>query len=111
MLHPTFEEMQDKICKDTDDKENIENSRFAIIIGVSRRARQLVDIDNKKMEKEGIVKVEYRNGKRIETRQYGEYQGCKKYLSTAIDEVYNGDIHIIDGGTNRNEDDNIKYLF
>ena len=73
MIHPSYFELMDIVNKDVKPgEEKVVTSRYSIVLGTAKRARQLVAAD--KMEYNGQV---------------------EKPLSIAVDELKNGEIHII----------------
>ncbi len=74
MLHPSYADLMKAINKDTESgEESILNSRYAIVLATSKRARQLVDGKAPKVD-----------------------QDCTKPLSVAISELYQGKIQILE---------------
>ena len=73
MIHPSYFELMDIVNKDVKDgEEPVVTSRYSIVLGTAKRARQLVAADK------------------------NEYRGqVEKPLSIAVDELKNGEIHII----------------
>lgn len=78
MLHPSFSEMMNKINKEGE--EPVIKSRYSIVMGTAKRARQLVD--------KGYMELE---------------DHSRKPLSIAVEELYNGDIRIL------NEEEKAEY--
>ncbi len=76
MIHPSYVELM-KVVNDNVEigEEPVVNSRYSIVIATSKRARQIIAGDEP-LTPNGDV---------------------KKPLSTAVDELYRGDIHIIPG--------------
>lgn len=73
MLHPSYTELMERINgEEIDGEEPVINSRYSIVIATSRRARQLISGDHP------LVKA-------------GE---GSKPLSIAVEELYDGKIHI-----------------
>ncbi|MBO4873231.1 MAG: DNA-directed RNA polymerase subunit omega [Lachnospiraceae bacterium] len=70
MLHPSFSEMMAKINEDG--KEPIVKSRYSIVMGTAKRARQMVD--------KGYMELE---------------DHSRKPLSIAVEEMYNGEIRFL----------------
>jgi len=74
MLHPSYTELMEKInVEDNEGEEPVINSRYSIVIATSKRARELID----------------RNDARVESAD-GE-----KPLSVAVHELFEGDLKII----------------
>ncbi len=78
MLHPSYKELMDKVNSEAPEGEPpIVNSRYSIVIAAAKRARQLIagaesDVEN--------------------------YQS-KKPVSVAVEELMNGSVKIISGGS------------
>ena len=73
MLHPSYTELMERINgEEIDGEEPVINSRYSIVIATSRRARQLISGD------QPLVELE---------------EGSKP-LSIAVEELYDGKIHI-----------------
>ena len=73
MIHPSYFELMEMVNKDVPEGEKpIITSRYSIVLGTAKRARQLVAADHTMY-----------NGK------------AEKPLSIAVDELKNGEIHII----------------
>ena len=72
MLHPSYREVMDKVNEASTDGEPIVNSRYAIVLGAAKRARQLVAAD--KTVVDGVQ---------------------KKALSIAVDEIMKDTVHIL----------------
>ena len=70
MLHPSFSEMMNKINEEG--KEPVVKSRYSIVMGTAKRARQMVD--------KGYMELE---------------DHSRKPLSIAVEELYEGDIRIL----------------
>ncbi|MBR6704048.1 MAG: DNA-directed RNA polymerase subunit omega [Lachnospiraceae bacterium] len=70
MLHPSFSEMMNKINEEG--KEPVVKSRYSIVMGTAKRARQMVD--------KGYMELE---------------DHSRRPLSIAVEELYNGDIRIL----------------
>lgn len=70
MLHPSFSEMMTKINEEG--KEPVVKSRYSIVMGTAKRARQMVD--------KGYMELE---------------DHSRKPLSIAVEEMYNGDIRFL----------------
>ena len=83
MLQPSYSELMDRLNQYNSGQNQI-NSRYSIVIVVSKRARQ---INNKENILEGTNKNE-------------------KPVSIAIDELYNGKIKIIAGQEQKSNLDN-----
>jgi len=76
MIHPSYFELMDIVNKDVKQgEEKVVTSRYSIVLGTAKRARQLVAAD----------KTEYKGQ-------------IEKPLSIAVDELKNGEIHIIRQG-------------
>ena len=72
MLHPSYKELMEKVNEAAPEGEKIVNSRYSIVMGTSKRARQITSA------REGIVEV-----------------GAPKALSVAVDELDNEKFHIL----------------
>ncbi|MCI7097494.1 MAG: DNA-directed RNA polymerase subunit omega [Lachnospiraceae bacterium] len=74
MLHPSYNELIEKV-NDTVEagEEPIVNSRYSIVIAAAKRARQLIAGDEALIDK----------------------PSSDKPLSTAVEELYQGKVHII----------------
>ena len=73
MLHPSYTELMERINgEEIDGEEPVINSRYSIVIATSRRARQLISGDQPLVE---------------------AAEGSKP-LSIAVEELYDGKIHI-----------------
>lgn len=73
MLHPSYTELMERINgEEIDGEEPVINSRYSIVIATSRRARQLISGDHSLVE---------------------AAEGTKP-LSIAVEELYDGKIHI-----------------
>lgn len=70
MLHPSYSELMTKI--NAKNKEPVVKSRYSIVMGTAKRARQLVD--------KGYMELE---------------DHSRRPLSIAVEELYKGDIHIL----------------
>ena len=74
MIHPSYVELMKVVNNSTEiGEEPVVNSRYSIVIATAKRARQIIGGDEPLME--------------------GADE--KKPLSTAVDELYTGKIHII----------------
>ena len=70
MLHPSYSELMNKINKD--DSNKVVKSRYSIVMGTAKRARQMVD--------KGYMELE---------------DHARKPLSIAVDELFDGDVKIL----------------
>ena len=79
MIHPSYVEMIERINGDSIDKEEapLVTSRYSIVLATAKRARQLI------AGAEPYVNQFDRNGKE------------RKPLSIAVDELYEGKVHIL----------------
>ena len=75
MIHPSYVELMKVVNQDADEVgvEPVVNSRYSIVIATAKRARQLIKGDEPKVP----------------------YADSTKPLSTAVEELYTGQIHII----------------
>jgi DNA-directed RNA polymerase subunit omega len=75
MIHPSYVELMKVVNHNTEaDEEPVVNSRYSIVIAAAKRARQLIAGDE--------PLVAHANG--------------KKPLSTAVQEIYEGKVTILD---------------
>lgn len=78
MIHPSYKEMIEKINAGQDQEEApLVTSRYSVVLATAKRARQLIDGAEPKVE------AEYKNGK------------PRKPLSIAVDELYEGKVNIL----------------
>lgn len=79
MIHPSYVEMIDRINGDNGDREEapLVTSRYSIVLATAKRARQLI------AGAEPYVNQFDRNGKE------------RKPLSIAVEELYEGKVHIL----------------
>ncbi len=82
MIHPSYVELMRVVNQDTEDLGEVPvvNSRYSIVIASAKRARQLIDGAEPKVET----------------------TGNRKALSIAVDELYNQKVHIL--GEDESED-------
>ncbi len=74
MIHPSYKEMMEAVNKKSeDDTTPIVSSRYSIVMATAKRARQIV------------------NGDEPLTDEVGD----RKPLSIAVDEIYEGAVHIL----------------
>ncbi|MGN0293670.1 MAG: DNA-directed RNA polymerase subunit omega [Lachnospiraceae bacterium] len=74
MLHPSYNELIEKVNDSVEaGEEPIVNSRYSIVIAAAKRARQLIAGDEALIDK----------------------PSSDKPLSTAVEELYQGKVHII----------------
>lgn len=74
MLHPSYNELIEKVNDSVEaGEEPIVNSRYSIVIAAAKRARQLIAGDEPLIDK----------------------ASSDKPLSTAVEELYQGKVHII----------------
>lgn len=79
MLHPSYFELMQKVNDGVEPgEEPVVSSRYSIVIAASKRARQIVESDNK----DGYHRPP-----------------DKKPLSIAVNELYNGDFKIVSTDT------------
>ena len=76
MIHPSYKELMNAVNNDAPEGEPIVHSRYSIVMGAAKRARQLVAADHC-----------YYNGE------------PQKALSIAVAELENGEIHIVSEGS------------
>jgi len=80
MLHPSYKEMIEKLNADANtDPEDapLVTSRYSIVLAAAKRARQMIG------GAEPLIKATDENGK------------MRKPLSLAVDELYEGKVHIL----------------
>ena len=82
MLHPSYKEMIDKMNATKSEGDVEIHSRYSLVIAAAKRARQI------NSGSEPLVDV---NGK-------------EKNLSTAVDELFAGKVHIIENSESASED-------
>lgn len=74
MMHPSYREMMEAVNKESeDDTTPIVSSRYSIVMATAKRARQIVDGDAPLVD---------------------DAEG-KKPLSIAVEEIYQGKVHIL----------------
>ena len=77
MIHPSYSELMTKINANGTAEDPVVKSRYSIVMGTAKRARQLV------------------------AAEHYMYNGEKrKALSIAVEELYRGEIHILREGEN-----------
>ncbi len=81
MMHPSYREMMEVVNKESeDDTTPIVSSRYSIVMATAKRARQIIDGDAPLIDKaEG-----------------------KKPLSVAVEEIYQGKVHVLPDDTDKN---------
>ena len=73
MIHPSYTELMEAINEGAEmEDEPLVTSRYSVVLATSKRARQLIA------------------GKDVMVPSYG-----KKPLSTAVEEIYKGKVHIL----------------
>ncbi len=72
MLHPSYTELMELINKDSDEDTPVVNSRYSVVMAAAKRARQIID------HKDSLPE-----------------EMAHKPLSTAVQELWDGDIRII----------------
>ena len=85
MLHPSYTELMDLINQDSEEDSPVVGSRYSVVMAAAKRARQIID------GKTGISDDE-RN----------------KPLSTAVQELWDGDVKIIPEDTNLEDENEIR---
>lgn len=84
MLHPSYTELMNAVNSEVEEGEKpVVSSRYSIVIAAAKRARQLI------AGAESLV---------------DDYQN-KKPLSVAVEELMEGDVKILSGGDEMEEDD------
>lgn len=87
MIHPSYFELMDIVNKDVQPgEEPIVTSRYSIVLGTAKRARQLVEAENVYIDR----KIKDQEPAVIRTMSTGI-----KPLSIAVKELQEGDIHIV----------------
>ncbi|MBQ0026573.1 MAG: DNA-directed RNA polymerase subunit omega [Lachnospiraceae bacterium] len=79
MLHPSYKELMEKVNQDKTGDEVIVASRYSIVLGTAKRARQITSAEERKRFKEGAAYVPPK----------------RKALSVSVDEFMNDEVHII----------------
>ena len=75
MIHPSYKEMMEAVNSESeDDTTPIVSSRYSIVMATAKRARQLVSGDDPLVPENNAV---------------------RKPLSIAVDEIYEGAVHIL----------------
>lgn len=84
MLHPSYKELMQKVNEGSEDGNPIVHSRYSIVLGTAKRARQITAAEYKKAEK---------------AKSFGEKpplrDASKKALSIAVEELDSEKIHIV----------------
>ena len=74
MIHPSYVELMEVVNEDVEiGEEPVVNSRYSIVLAAAKRARQIID----------------------GAETYVENPKCNKPLSIAVEELYNGDVKIV----------------
>ena len=76
MIHPSYKELMNAVNKNSEDGEPIVHSRYSIVMGTAKRARQIVASD-----------------------RLNHICDKRKALSIAVEELAEGDIHIVSEGS------------
>ena len=84
MLHPSYVDMMDAVNSDAPEGEEIVQSRYSIVMASAKRARQIVDEVTK-------------TGGRYDDRRTEPVTLDEKPLSMAVNELYEGKVHILPG--------------
>ena len=84
MLHPSYKELMEKVNSQSEDGENIVNSRYSIVLGTSKRARQIVAADYAQIKRSKDL------GEKMTDRD-----ASKKALSIAVEEFDSEKVHIL----------------
>ena len=73
MLHPSYTDLMQAVNKEVESgEEPVVNSRYSIVLATAKRARQLIDGAEPRVE-----------------------AACNKPLSIAVDELYNSQVKIL----------------
>lgn len=83
MLHPSYNELIEKVNDSVENNEPIVNSRYSIVIAAAKRARQLIDEEQTARQKQAA------GDKTVVV------PSIVKPLSTAVEELYKGEVHIM----------------
>ena len=84
MIHPSYTELMEAINEGSEmEDQPLVTSRYSVVLATSKRARQLI------AGREPLVPAE-----------------GKKPLSTAVDEIYKGKVHILPEETETEEEEN-----
>ena len=90
MLHPSYKELMEKVNASSETGEKIVKSRYSIVLGTAKRARQITAAEFQKLEAaKKDEKTTVANDKPIFK------DARKKPLSIAVEELDRGDIHIL----------------
>ncbi len=73
MIHPSYTELMKEINSKAQDESEVVHSRYSIVIAAAKRARQLI----------------------AGAEPYSETTPDEKPLSVAVDELYSGEVNII----------------
>ena len=88
--HPSYKEIMDKVNSSSPDGEKIINSRYSVVLGTAKRARQITAAEYLKIEEEKKAeKASSLNEKPIFR------DARKKALSIAVEEFDNDKVHIL----------------
>ncbi len=85
MLHPSYTELMDLINQDSDEDTPVINSRYSVVMAAAKRARQIID------GRTGLSEEE-----------------THKPLSTAVKELWDGEIKIIREDSDGEDEDEIR---
>lgn len=85
MLHPSYTELMDLINQDSDEDTPVVGSRYSVVMAAAKRARQLID------GKTGLPE-----------------EDLHKPLSTAVQELWDGDIRIVREDTDMEDENEIR---
>lgn len=85
MLHPSYTELMELINKDSDEDTPVVGSRYSVVMAAAKRARQIID------GKTGLPEEE-----------------THKPLSTAVNELWHGDIKIVREDTDLEDENEIR---
>ena len=83
MIHPSYTELMKEINSKAQDETEVIHSRYSIVIAAAKRARQLI----------------------AGAEPFCETTEDEKPLSVAVEELYSGDVNIIQDPEYINEDD------
>lgn len=85
MLHPSYLEIREQV---TDNEAEKDLNRYSLIIGVAKRARQIIEEEN--------LRAKYEDSD-ISIKANKEYK--VKPVTQAVNEVYRQEVHILEEDT------------
>ena len=90
MLHPSYKELMQKVNDGKEGEDKIITSRYSIVLGTAKRARQITAAEYKKTEE--LLKAEKTS---VANEKPIFKDARKKPLSIAVEELDSGKIHIV----------------